>query len=224
MSISARLLSTCILLSGSLAGISLAENVTLSDIGLKQLDYDHRHYFTLDPTAAVTRMTDLPGPGIELEISILSVEYPDDFIYRTSSKWGGAGALAGLDLSSYDYFELAFTLVSIDGSTDPSMTERLVVGSYVDGQDGPGAFRPEVLTLQDRTAVSSTTLQNINRPVESIEEIGWTAYPLNGTFDPGPHTIVLQIAPVLGAVVIPEPTSLLLLLLSSAVVLRRCSR
>ncbi len=206
-----------LLLSGSPV---MAVNMTLSDAGLMYLDWYENDW----NTATVVDRRDVAGLGVEFDIFFPGNDSLDDAVYYVSAEYGGAGSLAGIDISMYDNFDLKYTLVAIDGVASPDFEGLLVVGALI-GRTADGAayrYMPEVIGFasgQDTTAISSTTID-----VDQIYQIGIHSHMLTPDgWDPSGSTVTLLVEAAPGAVPIPEPATLLLLGLGT-VMLRRKRR
>ena len=171
-----------------------AVDVTLSDDALMLLDYDYRHYYEPDPTAHILAVRNIPGPGVEFDIQFVGIEWEDTRMYLMSSRFGGAMALGTLDLSAYDSIALQFTLVAVDGSTDPLVGGRLQAGSTAGTSI---AYRPEWMALNAaRTVVSSSS---INGNEAAATEIGWLVYFWgNHGWSADGNVVTLRVSPVAG--------------------------
>jgi len=195
----------CTILVAIVCFIPAAEAVdlTLSDAGLMDLDWH-------DPRGAATAIArrDVPGPGVEFDIRFTSNQSPGYSIYLGSTRYGGQGRLAGLDVSAYDNFALAFDLRAVDGQFRPDFTGGLVVGAVVYDEVNILRFKPEVIDMgryygQDKTSVTyflDVPLDGLAFHAHMFTPTGW---------DPAGNTITLLVKPAGGAVQVPEPASLL---------------
>ena len=198
-------------------------NFTLSDGALMSLDWYNRNNYYPPPTATVLERRNTRGPGVEFDIHYPGNQAPDSSLECVSSKYGGAGTLVGIDISTYDNFELKFTLLSVNGIVPPPSAELyLIVGSIID-IDSTWGFRPEVIGFapdKPTTAISSTSTD-----VERIGMVGFTAYipywwPTNN-WDPSGSTVTLRVELLPAAVAIPEPATVWLLTLGGLALLRK---
>ena len=128
----------------------------------------------------------------------------------------------GLDVTAYEAFALEFTLVAVDGQefppTDGYMTVGAIIGPTASGASW--AYKPEPLGTAagwPRQIVSATTIGT-----DIVEEIGFTAYsPPGEGWDPNGMVVTLRVSAAPNAIPIPEPSTLLSLLVSSALVVCR---
>jgi hypothetical protein len=198
-----------------MASHAWATTLTLSDVGLMLLDWHD------DVNGAVIAQTDVPGPGVEFEILYPSNVFPDTSLRFASTRWGGAGALSGLDLTLYDDFALTFTLLSIDGNTASGSGDRLVVGALVYDDANGYRYKPEIVDLDrgfGRTATSITPIKATARQDGlGIESHMWI--PENWSNSPHTVTYLVQAAP--DAVAIPEPVTWGLLMCGAVLCKRR---
>ncbi len=183
------------------ATLANAANVTLSDVGILALD----HYWYSNSAVEIARR-DVPGPGVEFDIQFLSSEFPGYAFYPTSSIYGGAGDWVGLDVSMYDAFSLDFRLVDVDGS---GTARELVVGALI-GPTSDGyiwGYTPQHLSPGGPFGATSVTPFTPS----SIEAIGFASWLLpDSGWDPAGATVTLRVSPTPGAVQIPEPAALVI--------------
>lgn len=186
---------------------------TLSDAGLTSLDWLRAN------GGDVVDRRDVSGLGVEFDIYYPADNSPESEVSYGSSKEGGAGALAGIDISMYDTYELKFTLVAVDGLSSPGVGGVLAVGAYV---GNPLRYHSRGVDFDpgsayDTTVISSTTLGSLgdpkfDLPLEDIDYLGfYTRLVENTGWNPAGTTVTLLVEPAPGAVLIPEPATLLLL-------------
>ena len=94
-----------------------AIKLTLSDEGLMALDEYSRRSPGLKAT--ILEKIDIEGSGVEFDIYFPSNKHPDNSIYYVFSEQKLKDVFQGIDVASYDAFELKFTLISVDGSDSP---------------------------------------------------------------------------------------------------------
>jgi len=178
------------------AGKASAMNLTLSDEGLMSLDeYSRRNP---DLKATILERTDVEGPGVEFEIYFPSNKHPDNSIYYCFSEDKLKEMLEGIDVGSYDAFELKFTMIPADGSDPPDSGGSLVVGAYIGG-----AYRPETISLGKHRSASAVSTTRINQ--DRIALVGFTAHTLTSRgWDENGTTVTLLIEPCPGATAIPK--------------------
>ncbi len=150
------------------------------------------------PTGArVVRKRLVPDSGVEFDIHFRSNESGYNSIDYVSSGAGGQGALVGFDVSEYKVFSLRFSLVSIDGATDPDLPQELVVGAVI----GPTAegrlsgYTPVTLGFASgrQMAVSSISIFGVSK----IYQIGIHAHmakPEN--WSPSGSMVTIRVEPV----------------------------
>ncbi len=172
-----------------------ATKLTLSDEGLMALDEYSRHISGLKATILEKR--DIEGSGVEFDIYFPSNKRPDNAIYYVFSEQKLKDMFQGIDVTSYDAFELKFTIISVDGNDSPDSGGNLVVGAHING-----SYRPEGISLsgsKPRNVISTTRIDT-----DRIYNAGFTAHMLSSQgWDPNGTTVTLLIEPVL----IPVPFS-----------------
>jgi hypothetical protein len=191
------------------AGLSAApatgQNFTLSDTGLVSLDWYHGH-----GNATITNQTNISGPGVLFYIHFPGNEQPDSVFRYLSCEYGGAGLLAGLNVSMYDAFELKFTIVSINGASTPDIGGLISVGSVIGPYDGSSsAYRPAWIDLvsgtpYDSTAISSTSVKTDRTSVLGIlvwlfDPSDWNPSGTNLTLlvEPAPDAVPIRLKPTI---------------------------
>jgi len=202
-----------------------AETFTLSDQALMALDWDADTWFDPAHTAVITDVRNVAGPGVEFDIYYPGNQAEDASMMWLSSKWGGNGSLADIDIHNYEAFALQFTILSIDGSSSSAITNPLIVGAAINLTDTSHAFKPEILRLSGPVSETSTTTSD----AALIETIGFTAYIPYWWYDdnnpnpwnPDGSDITLLVQAADGAVVIPEPATINILGLGVLFLLRK---
>ena len=173
-----------------------AKKLTLSDEGLMALD----EYSWRSPglKATILEKRDIEGSGVEFDIYFPSNKHPDNSIYYVFSKQKLKDVFQGIDVASYDAFELKFTLISVDGNDSPDSGGNLVVGAHMNG-----AYKPESISLSEsepRSPISTTRIDT-----DRISLAGFTAHMLTPRgWDPNGTAVTLLIEPVLNAVSMPQ--------------------
>jgi hypothetical protein len=209
------LFSFLLLAVGSLPDSAHATDITLSDGGLMCLDWR-------DPgtNGSVLARRDVTGPGVEFDIYVPGNADPNRSVRFASTRYGGTGQLAGLDLSAYDNFSLTFTLLSANGSSAPGFQGALVVGALVYEPVNAYRYKPQIVDLggwYGTTKTSSTALKDV-----LTDGLGFEAHLLSTTgWNPGGNTFTLLIQPTSGAVQIPEPSGIALLVVGIAIAITR---
>jgi hypothetical protein len=191
-------------------------NITLSDAGLMLLDWPDDHSFYHDKTS-VLEQRDVPGPGVEFDIHFPGKGHPTNRIEYVSWERHGAGALAGMDVSMYDKYEVKFTLLSVNGVSTPGTGALVGVGALIGPSDSHGwAFQPKGLDLAPDTHYSTRAISSTLIKTNRTSILGFIAYlpePSDwpsGRFTTG-ATVRLLVEPAPGAMAIPEPATVLLL-------------
>ena len=173
-----------------------AKKLTLSDEGLMALDEYSKYNSGLKATILEKR--DIEGSGVEFDIYFPGNKHPDNLIYYVFSKQKLKDVFQGIDVASYDAFELKFTLISVDGNDSPDSGGALVVGAKING-----AYRPETISLnksRPETVISTTPMNT-----DHISKAGFTAHMLTSQrWDPNGTAVTLLIEPVLNAVSVPQ--------------------
>jgi predicted outer membrane repeat protein len=176
---------------------AIALKLTLSDEGLMALDEYARYYIGLKATILEKR--DIEGPGVEFDIYFPGNKNRDDSIYYLFSDQKFQEVFKGVDIASYDAFELKFTLTSVDGNDSPDSGGILIVGAYMNR-----SYRPEAISLRESKPTSIISTTRIKSG--SISYTGFTAHMLSPDgWDPNGTTVTLLIEPVPNAVSVPLP-------------------
>jgi len=135
------------------------------------------------------------GPGVEFGIYFPSNSPGSCSLSFVSTGAGGRGSLVGTDVRGYDAFALKFTLVSVNGHSDPALKQKLVAGAVI----GPTAegrltgYEPVTLSLaaSERTVTAKTPVAT-----DEIFEIGFHIHALNhDDWDPSGSRVVLRVEP-----------------------------
>jgi len=173
-----------------------AIKLTLSDEGLMALD----EYSKYNPglKATILEKRDIEGSGVEFDIYFSGNKHPDNSIYYVFSEQKLKDMFQGIDVTSYDAFDLKFTIISVDGNDSPDSGGILIVGTLING-----GYRPEAISLSGSKprSVISTTRINTDR----ISKAGFTAHMLTSQgWDPNGTTVTLLIEPDLNDVSIPQ--------------------
>jgi predicted outer membrane repeat protein len=193
--------TTVVLVAFLFAGISIAEDFTLSDEGLMMLHVGTYYY---GATASIIAKRDVPEPGVEYEIHFPGVKPNDSTLEMVCDKFGDSNdPLVGVNVGKYDRFTLKFTLISIDGKTTSDAGGQLYVGAYVGCDGRRGGFRPVCIGFGENAepnAISATSFSG-----EILSNIGFAVYigDTNGWNSNG-STITLLVEPASGAVALPK--------------------
>jgi len=138
------------------------------------------------------------GPGVGFDIYFPSNTPGSCSLSFVSTGEGGRGSLVGTDVRGYDAFALKFTLVSINGRSDPALKQKLVAGAVI----GPTAegrltgYEPVTLSLaaSEKTVTAKTPVST-----DEIYEIGFHIHALNhDDWDASGSRVVLLVEPAEG--------------------------
>jgi hypothetical protein len=195
------LLGAAIVLAAVLPAI--ADDFTLSDKEILDLDYGNSGYYVPPLTATVLSKNHIPDTGVQFTIHFAGTNSHDATIFRLSDRTHGAGTLAGVYIGIHTNFALKFTLISVDGATSGN-NNVLAVGAVVGPFHGTSnGFRPELISLSSPDAASATSVTISD--AGTINVLGFTAYQLPGApWPPGPHTIKLLVEPARDATTLGE--------------------
>lgn len=133
--------------------------------------------------------------GVEFVIDFPSNEPGNTSLEFVSSGEGGGGDLAGGDTSGFRAFALKFTLVSINGHSEPGMKQALVAGAVIGPTASglPHTYAPVMLSMADaqKTAVAVTPTRTDN-----IRSIGFHVSMLSPEdWDRSESEVILRIEP-----------------------------
>lgn len=175
-----------------------AIKLTLSDEGLMALDqYSTRN---VGLKATILEKRDIEGSGVEFDIYFPGNKRPNHSIYYFFSSNKLQEMFKGIDIDSYDAFELKFTLISVNGSDSPDSGGILIVGAYMNG-----SYRPEAISLKESKSASSISTTRIKSESDRFSYVGFTAHMLTSEgWDPNGSTVTLLIESVPNAVPIPQ--------------------
>lgn len=142
----------------------------------------------------------VPGPAIEFDIHFPSNKPGSCSLSFVSSGTGGRGLLVGTDIRAYEAFALKMTLVSINGSNDPDMEQKLVAGAVI-GPTAEGrltSYEPVEMGMgpseKNVTAITKVS-------ADEVYEIGFhvhVEHENHGQWDADGSRVVLKIGPVNG--------------------------
>ena len=149
------------------------------------------------------------GQGVEFDIYFPG-NVPDcTTIHYVSSGQGGRGALIGADVKGYEKFALAFTLVSINGQTEPNTEpndkKKVEIGALIGPTPTGGLsdYKPVILSLSEKSKVAVTPMRTNN-----IYQIGFYIRLLEPqNWSPTGSEMVLRIEPVENAGFVPWQTT-----------------
>ncbi|MFB0553411.1 MAG: cadherin-like domain-containing protein, partial [Phycisphaerae bacterium] len=136
------------------------------------------------------------SPAVEFDIYFPSNSPGSQSLDFVSSGEGGKGTLVGTDIRGYEAFALKFTLVSINGQSEPEMKQKLVAGALI----GPVSRRQlrtyEPVTLgmaaSEKTVIAKTPVST-----DKIYQIGFHLHMLNPQdWDRSGSMVRLRIEPV----------------------------
>jgi len=175
--------------------------LTLSEQQLISLDWH-------SPKRTEVRVKDkrifLDGPGVEFDIYFTSNSPGSRSLNFVSSGEGGKGSLVGADIRGYETFVLKFTLVSINGQSEPELKQKLVVGAVI-GPTSKGqlsTYEPVTLSLaaSEKTVIAKTSVST-----DKIYQIGFHVHMLNPQdWDQSRSIVKLQVEPVEDGEAVPQ--------------------
>jgi hypothetical protein len=120
----------------------------------------------------------VPGMGVEFDIYFPSNSPDSRSLDIISSGKGGRGDLVGADIQAYETYALKFTLVSINGQSEPDMKQKVVVGAVIGPTDRGQLRTYEPVTLgmeaAERTMIAKTSVSS-----EKIYQIGFHVHMQN---------------------------------------------
>jgi hypothetical protein len=136
------------------------------------------------------------GPGVEFDIYFPSNSPGSNSLDFVSSGEGGIGSLVGADIRGYEAFALKFTMVSINGQSEPGLKQKLVAGALI-GPNSTGQLRTyEPVTLglvaSEKAVIAKTSVQT-----DKIFQIGFHVHMLNPQdWNQSESRIILRVEPV----------------------------
>jgi len=145
----------------------------------------------------------LADQGVEFDIYFPSNNPGSRSLDFVSSGEGGSGSLVGIDISCYGAIALKFTLISVNGQSEPGLKQKLVVGTVI-GPTGAGqisTYEPVTLGLADseKTVIAKTLVST-----DRIYEIGFHVHMLNPQdWDQSSSIITLRVGPVEDGEIVP---------------------
>jgi hypothetical protein len=173
--------------------------LTLSQQELVYLDWHSTHL----ARAQVTRKRMVPPTGVEFDLYFPGNAPDCRSIQYVSSGEGGRGVLAGANVRGYETFTLSFTLVSINGQTEPNDKRKVEVGALIGltATGELGDYKPVTLSLApSETSKISKTPMRTNK----IYQIGYYIRLLEpDNWDSNGSEIVLRVEPVKDAGFVP---------------------
>ncbi|MCK4435371.1 hypothetical protein KAU87_01015, partial [Candidatus Bathyarchaeota archaeon] len=146
----------------------------------------------------------LYSPVVEFDIYFPSNSPGSRSLNFVSSGEGGKGSLVGADIRGYEAFALKFTLVSINGQSEPELKQKLVVGAVI-GLTSMGqlsTYEPVTLGLaaSEKTVIAKTSVQT-----DKIYQIGFHVHMLNPQdWDQSGSMVKLQVEPVEDGEAVPK--------------------
>ncbi len=169
--------------------------LTLGSKQLMSLDYSSLNL----RGARVNGRRVVPGPAVEFEIRFPSNSPGTCSLSFVSSGKGGRGDLVGADIRGYEAFALRLTLLSINGSSNPRLKQKLVAGAVI-GPTATGrltSYEPVTLSL----AASEKTVTAVTpASADEVYEIGFHVHADNyQEWSTTGTTFVLRIEPAIGA-------------------------
>jgi hypothetical protein len=152
----------------------VSQFLTLSEEQLLLLDW----HIAYRGGAHIKEKRLVPVPAVEFDIYFPSNSADCRSLDMVSSGEGGEGSLVGADVSGYETFALKFTLVSINGESEPDLKQKLVAGAVI-GPTEKGqlcTYEPVVLGFEDseKTVVAKTPVS-----ADKIYQIGFHVHMFN---------------------------------------------
>ncbi len=147
------------------------------------------------------------SPAVEFDIYFPSNNPGSHSLDFVSSGEGGKGALVGTDVRGYETFALKFTLVSINGQSEPQSKQKLVAGALI-GPAGNRQLRTYEPVTMGLAASEKTVIAKTPVSTDKIYQVGFHLHMLNPQdWDPSGSMVRLQIEPVVEPVVesVEEP-------------------
>ncbi len=144
------------------------------------------------------------SPAVEFDIYFPNNSPGNRSLNFVSSGEGGKRSLVGTDIQDYEAFALKFTLVSINGQTEPEMKQKLVAGALI-GPTNKGqlsTYEPVTLGIaaSEKTMVSKTSAT-----ADKIYQIGFHVHMLNPQdWDQSGSMVKLQVEPVKDGEAVPQ--------------------
>lgn len=179
--------------------------LTLSEDELLLLDW----HLAYSSGAHVKEKRIVPGPAVEFDIYFPSNSPDSRSLDIVSSGEGGRGNLVGTDIRGYETFALKFTLVSVNGQSEPDMKQRVVAGAVI-GPTGKGrlcTYEPVILGLADseKTVIAKTSVS-----ADKIYQIGFHVHMKNPEdWDRSGSIMRLRVEPVVEKVDVNDVTAAL---------------
>jgi hypothetical protein len=207
----------------SLFKLADAENFTLSNWALMQLDWNHASTYS-QQQAMVTSKKEVQD-GVEFTIHFPSNTGDCSGIEWISSVEQGNGTLTGIDISRFDAFELKFKLLSINGLTATDISKELVVGAIVSYQ-GTWAYKAESVVMRPGYNLVTSTTQTsatILKDVGFAIDIPYWWYDVGGNpWNAAGSDVKILVSPVAGDYALtPEPLTISLFALAGLMLRNR---
>lgn len=177
--------------------------LTLSEEQLLLLDW----HIAYSGGARVKEKRIVPVSAVEFDIYFPSNSADSRSLDIVSSGEGGGGSLVGADISDYETFALKFTLVSINGESEPDLKQKLVAGALIGPTDKGqlSAYEPVILSFaeSEKTAISKTPVS-----ADKIYQIGFHVHMQNPEdWDQSGSIMRLRVEPVVEGVDVNDITN-----------------
>ncbi len=174
--------------------------LTLSEEQLLLLDW----HIAYSGGAHVKEKRLVPVSAVEFDIYFPGNSADCRSLDIVSSGEGGEGRLVGADISGYETFALKFTLVSINGESEPDLKQKLVAGAVIGPTDKGqlSAYEPVILGFADseRAVIAKTPVS-----ADKIYQIGFHVHMLNPKeWDSSGSIMRLKVEPVIDGVGVEE--------------------
>ena len=143
-------------------------------------------------------------PAVEFDIYFPKNSPGSRSLNFVSSGEGGKGSLVGVDIRGYEIFALKFTLVSINGQSEPEMKQKLVAGALIGPTNKGQLSTYEPVTL-GMAASEKTMVSKTSAIADKIYQIGFHVHMLNPQdWDQSGSMVKLQVEPVKDGEAVPQ--------------------
>lgn len=144
------------------------------------------------------------SPAVEFDIYFPNNNPGNRSLNFVSSGEGGKRTLVGADIRDYEAFALKFTLVSINGRTDPEMKQKLVAGALIGPTNKGRLSTYEPVTL-GMAASGKTMISKTSVSTDKLYQIGFHIHILNPLdWDQSGSMVKLQVEPVKDGEAVPQ--------------------
>jgi hypothetical protein len=176
--------------------------MTLSVEQLMSLDWGGR-------TAGRSTIVDkrAAGTGVEFDIRFPGNDVGISSIDYVSTGAAGKGTLAGIDVTGYEALALKFTLISVNGRSDPNLPLELAVGTVI-GPAGDGKISSCVPVVLGLSPEKTTKVAMTPMHTERTRVVGIHAHVANPkAWDINGGVVTLRVEPAAEAQVLATPVA-----------------